>query len=110
MSMYHSFDIEIAEKIGLENAIVLEQIRTEIGYYKSSKQNFHNGKYWSCNTGTAVQSMFPYWNIEKICQTLKNLRDVGLIEGYRSFENDKFLYYHTLTEKGISLIGGAVNE
>lgn len=110
MSIYQSFSVELAEKIGLENAIVLEQIRTEIEYYKSSKQNFYNGKYWSCNTGTAVQSMFPYWNIEKICQTLKNLRDVGLIEGYRSFENDKFLYYHTLTEKGISLIGGAVNE
>ena len=35
---------------------------------------------------------------------------------YQSFsvelaeKNGKFLYYHTLTEKGISLIGGVVNE
>lgn len=63
---------ELAIEIGLNESIVLLQI----SFWLSTCNNVEDGKYWTYQTLRDMKDKaFPYWSIETIRRTIKNLAD-----------------------------------
>ena len=58
--MIHTFDSEIAEKYGVNCAILLQFIFFWCEKNKANGKHFYDGHYWTYNSRKALQSLFPY--------------------------------------------------
>ena len=81
---------ELAKVIGLNEAIVLQQIEYWININEKAKKenNFKEGYYWTYNTIDQWQKEFPFWSYNTVKRTLAKL------------ENKKVLITATLNNKG----------
>lgn len=90
----------LAAEIGLNEAIMLQQINYWISIYednsdKYKKTHFHNNKFWIYNTYEDWSKQFPFWSISTIRRTLSNLEKLELIEtgNFNKFKGDKTKWY-----------------
>ena len=67
----------LAEKIGLNEAIILQQIH----YWLDPRinKNFRKGVYWVYNTYQEWERQFPFWSIRTIRRIITSLENQGLI-------------------------------
>jgi uncharacterized phage protein (TIGR02220 family) len=65
----------LAVKIGLNEALVLQQIH----YWVKSSKHVIEGRKWIYNTYKAWQLQFPFWSESTIKRTIHSLEDQGLI-------------------------------
>ena len=102
--MNHSFNIKIAEKYGVNEAILLENIVFWIEKNKANDKHFYDGEYWTYNSANAFTKLFPYWTKRQIEHILKKLFDNGLIKkgSYNKHKYDRTLWY-SLTKLSKSL-------
>lgn len=102
--MYHYFDVDIALKYGLNEAILLNNIAFWVMKNEANEQNFFEGKYWTYNSAKAFSKLFPYMSARTIQRVLKNLVDEGLIL-VNKFSDDpmKRTNYYTLTDLAKSI-------
>lgn len=102
--MYHYFDVDIALKYGLNEAILLNNISFWVMKNEANEQNFFEGKYWTYNSAKAFSKLFPYMSARTIQRVLKNLVDEGLIL-VNKFSDDpmKRTNYYTLTDLAKSI-------
>lgn len=77
--MNHSFNVEIATKYGLEEAIILENIYF---WCKKNEANGHliEGQVWTYNSVKAFNELFSYLSPAVITRALKNLETNGLLK------------------------------
>lgn len=103
--MLHNFDIEIAEKYGLLEAILLNHIYFWIEKNRANESNFYDGTYWTYNSTRAFNKLFPYVSERQIKNALKHLREEEiLITGnYNKSTYDRTLWY-ALSKKGLSIV------
>ncbi len=110
--MIHVFDTDVAERYGVNAAIILQNIAYWIKQNEANKTNFHDGNYWTFNSNRAYRELFPYMSKRQIETAFKKLIDDGvLITGnYNKMAYDRTLWY-ALTQKGkcISHFGGMDN-
>jgi hypothetical protein len=66
----------LAVSIGLNEAIVLQQVH----YWLGMSKNVHDGRLWVYNTYEQWAEQFPFWSPEFIRKIVKSLRDKKLIE------------------------------
>lgn len=78
--MKHSFDTIIAEKYGLEESILIDNLLFWITKNKANSKHFYNGKYWTYNSTKAFVELFPYWNEKKISRIIASLVEQNVIE------------------------------
>ena len=78
--MNHSFDIAIAKKYGVSEAIFIENLRFWILRNKANKKHFYEGRYWTYNSAKAYTELFPYWSKQQIERIVMRLKDAGVIE------------------------------
>ena len=99
--MEHSFDIEIATKFGIIEAILLNNMWWWVEKNKANGNNYYDGNYWTYNSTKAFAELFPYVSQKQIQNALKNLINEGiLITGnYNKSVYDRTLWY-AFTEKG----------
>lgn len=64
--MVHHFNIELATKYGIEEAILIENIYFWISKNGANKVHLHEGRYWTYNSRKAFADLFPYINESKI--------------------------------------------
>jgi hypothetical protein len=66
----------LATAVGLNEAIILQQIHYWVGLYRKAKDahHRHDGEWWVYNTIEEWQSNFPFWSQSTIVRTLDNLR------------------------------------
>jgi len=75
----------LAEKIGLNEAIVVQQVHYWIEMYRNTKdekikeKHFHDGKWWIYNTYEEWQKQFPFWSIITIKRIFGNLKKLNVI-------------------------------
>lgn len=81
----------LAVKIGLNEAIVLQQIHYWLGRSKTEI----DGHRWVYNTVQQWREQFPFWSDDTIGRALKNLREKGVVVAERLSKNgfDRTLYY-----------------
>jgi len=66
---------ELARKIGLNEAIVLQQIN----YWLADSKHIYEGRKWVYNSYTEWQKQFPFWSINTIRRAISKLEKSGLV-------------------------------
>ncbi len=98
--MTHSFDTEMAEKVGIESAILYQNILFWVDKNEANNKNFINGYYWTYNSYEAWQKLFPYMKLNTIKNALRKLKEAGLIVVKKGLNEsnkwDKTNYYRPL--------------
>lgn len=94
-------DRNLAKLIGLNEAIVLNQVNYWIQKNKENNRNYHEGRYWTYNTYEEWTEEFPFWSKDTIKRTFKKLRDMGLIitGRFNIYQMDRTLWYTIDYEK-----------
>ena len=103
--MEHSFDIEIAQKYGIEEAIILKHFHFWIQKNEANDDNYFEGKYWTYNSVKAFTELFPYMTERKIRSTLAKMEEQGLIitGNFNKSQYDRTKWY-ALTDLAYSIL------
>jgi len=70
----------LACKIGLNEAIITQQIHYWTEINRKTQKNFIEGRYWVYNTIAEWEKQFPFWSKRTITRSLENLKKIGIIE------------------------------
>lgn len=99
------FNLGVATNVGVEGAVMLNNIHYWLIKNKANEKHFYDGKYWTYNSLEAFTKLFPFWSKRQIERILNNLKKDGYIEdgNYNKVAYDRTKWY-TLTEKGWFLI------
>lgn len=91
----HSFDVRVACRYGMLEAVLFENIRFWIAKNEANGVHFHDGCYWTYNSSKAFARLFPYASPRSIQRALRKLVDVGLIRtgNYNQSPYDRTLWY-----------------
>lgn len=102
----HHFDIDIAEKYGVNAAIILNNMYFWIKKNEANNVNFYDGCYWTYNSVKAFCDLFPYLSKSQITTALKRLEAAGVIKtgNYNKSAYDRTTWY-AFTEMGNELLG-----
>lgn len=94
-------DKHIAKAIGLNEAIILQQVHYWIEVNKKAKRNCHEGRYWTYNTIKEWTEEFPFWSKDTVKRTFKKLRQTGLmiVGNFNTMQMDRTLWYTIDYEK-----------
>lgn len=103
--MQHSFDVEIAKEYGLKEAILMNNLWFWIEKNKANEIHYYDGTYWTYNSVKAFNKLFPYLSERQINNTLKELKDKGIIQtgNYNKSAYDRTMWY-AFTKMGISIM------
>lgn len=103
--MIHNFDTDIAQKYGILEAILLNNIYYWIEKNKANETNFYDGTYWTYNSTRAFRELFSYATERQIKSALMKLREEGILltGNYNKSPYDRTLWY-ALSEKGLSIV------
>lgn len=85
----------LALAIGLEQALVLQQIHYWIEGNRERDINEREGRYWVYNTHDQWQEEFGWWSKRKVQRILKKLRDLELVDAkpLAKDSGDRTLWY-----------------
>lgn len=79
----------LAEAIGLNEAIVLQQIHFWVKKNTEEKRNIRDGKAWTHNSYAKWQEdCFPFWSEVTIRRTFKSLEKMGILEAEQFGSDD----------------------
>ena len=103
--MQHSFDVEIAKEYGLKEAILMNHLWFWIEKNKANEIHYYDGTYWTYNSVKAFNKLFPYLSERQINNTLKALKDKGIIQtgNYNKSAYDRTMWY-AFTKMGVSIM------
>ncbi|PGC40830.1 replication protein [Bacillus pseudomycoides] len=81
----------LAKKIGLNEAIFLQQIH----YWLRRSKHYYDGRPWIYNSIPKWQEQFPFWGESTIKRTIKNLENINVlvIGNYNKKKFDKTKWY-----------------
>lgn len=96
----------LAKEIGLNEAIMLQQIH----YWISKRKHYKDGSYWVYNSYDSWAKQFPFWSKSTIIRILRRLEDRGLIESgnYNRLKIDNTKWY-TINYEAVSSISKVDN-
>lgn len=99
--MIHHFNVEVAKEYGINAAIILNNIAYWVVKNEANDDNFVDGKYWTYNSVTAFNTLFPYMSPHQIRSAIEKLKTEELIltANYSQDRRDRTSWY-TLTDKG----------
>ena len=95
MLIKQSFTKELADKVGLQKAILLEYILYWVMKNARNKRNYHEEKYWTYNTINAYEDEFSYMGGSSIRRYLNSLEEDGWIEtgNFNKIKMDRTKWY-----------------
>nr|WP_314468935.1 hypothetical protein [uncultured Campylobacter sp.] len=101
----HSVDVELAKKVGFDEANVLGFVAYWVRNNRDNGKNFYDGKYWTYNSAEALTNQFPYWTRRQISGIIEKLEKIGaIVKGnYNKNKFDRTSWY-TLTDDFMYLI------
>lgn len=85
----------LAKKIGLNEAIILQQIHYWNEINKRTNSNFKDGHYWTFNSVQEWREQFPFWSGRTIQRTITNLEKMKLVitGNYNKLKIDRTKWY-----------------
>ncbi len=69
----------LAKAIGLNEAIVLQQVHYWVEVAKANRTNLRGGYHWTYNTLEEWQRQFPFWSVATVRRTIDSLKRRGLL-------------------------------
>lgn len=102
----HHFNTEEAEKYGIDEAVILYNLRFWLLKNKANKKHEHDGYYWTYNSTRGFAELFTYMSANKIQKILRKLEEKGAIicGNYNKATYDRTKWF-TLPEFAIVQIG-----
>jgi len=70
-----SFDPQIAKELGVDSAIIFQNIVFWIAKNKANEKHFYDGKYWTYNSNRAFLELFTWLSEQNLRTCLKKLID-----------------------------------
>lgn len=103
--MQHHFDVELAQRYGLTEAILLNHFSYWIELNQANGKNFFDGRYWTFCSVKAFSEIFPYLAPKKIRVALAHLQEAGLLVtgNFNRSAYDRTLWY-AFSDLGISIL------
>jgi DNA-binding PadR family transcriptional regulator len=100
----HSFNVDVATKVGVNAAVIFNNIGYWVNQNVANNKNFYDGNYWTYNSKKAYSELFPYMTERQVEYALNKLKDAGYIitGNYNKSPYDKTCWY-ALTEKGFDV-------
>ena len=105
------FDSEVAKVVGVDGAIMLNNLNFWIIKNEANGKHFYDGNYWTYNSIDAFTKIFDFWSKRQIERILKNLKEKEFIitGNYNKQQYDRTVWY-ALTEKGKALLRSNPHE
>lgn len=93
--MQYQFDIMIAQKYGVDEAVFVHNIYFWCMKNAANEKHFHDGKYWTYSTMEGLTKIFPFWTKRQIERIVNACREKGLIETscFSTNPRDRTLWY-----------------
>ena len=90
-----TIDKELATIIGLNEALILQQVHYWLKVNEKNKRNCYGGRYWTYNTINEWQEKLPFWSTSTVKRIFKKLRDMNLIivDNFNLYQMDRTLWY-----------------
>lgn len=109
--MEYGFNVEIAQKLGVNEAIIIRNFQYWLQKNKANNANFYEGRFWTYNSIAAFCKIFPFWTERQIRNILKNLTDSKiLIKGnFNKNPYDKTIWY-SIDEDVLNMLISDNNE
>ena len=103
--MQHIFDVDIAERYGMLEAILLNHFQFWDAKNRANGNGYHDGYYWTYNSAKAFRMLFPYASEYQIRKALKHLQDEDLIlvGNYNKSSYDRTMWY-ALSKSAMSIL------
>ena len=102
----HSFSVELAERFGIVEALLLDYFFFWINnsQKKKEKDKYHDGRYWVYGSVRKIAEAHPYLSRAKVHRALKKLEEAGAIktDAFNKMCWDKTTWY-TLTDEILDL-------
>jgi len=94
---------KLACVVGLNEAIVLQQMHL---WLKSDKSHKHNGKNWICSTYEDLQKKFPFWSLSTIKRIIRKLEknQILISNNFNQSKTDRTKWYTIDYDKFDSLL------
>lgn len=93
--MTYTFDIDLAAKYGVNEAIMLNNFIYWIAKNEANGKHFYDGRYWTYNSVAAFVKLFPFWSNKQIRTIIASLERQGvLMKGnYNEQKYDRTCWY-----------------
>lgn len=103
--MEHQFNVQLAQKYGIEEAILIHNLFFWINKNAANEKHLYDGNYWTYNTQKALSDLFPYIHETKIQRSLKKLCESGVIikGNYNKNKLDRTCWY-AFTKEALSIL------
>ncbi len=90
-----SFDPQIAKELGVDSAIIFQNIVFWIAKNKANEKHFYDGKYWTYNSNRAFLELFTWLSEQNLRTCLKKLIDKKyLVKGnFNKIAYDRTTWY-----------------
>jgi hypothetical protein len=86
---------KLATKVGLNEAIVLQQMHYWLRENKKNNRNYHEGYYWTYNSYEGWVESFPFWSSRTIRRAITSLEKLGLLlsDNFNKMKRDRTKWY-----------------
>lgn len=93
--MTYTFDTDIAQRFGINEAILIQNLVYWIRKNEANDKHFHDGRYWTYNSAEAFAQLFPFWTVNQVRRLLSRLTEIGvLVKGnYNASQYDRTAWY-----------------
>jgi hypothetical protein len=78
--MSHSFDPEIAGRVGVNAAVIYQNVLFWCAHNAANDKHIHEGLAWTYNSLEAFDQLFPYLTKNQIRTAIKKLESEGLLK------------------------------
>lgn len=103
--MVFQFDSNVAEKYGVEAAVLIHNLAFWIKKNAANNKHFYEGKFWTYNSVEAFTELFPFWNADKVRRLLDKLACENVVEkgnfNHNSFDRTQ---WYSLNDSVFSLL------
>ena len=104
---FHSFNVNVAKKVGVNKAILLQYIEFWVDKNKANKVLIYEGKAWVYHTSSGFEEIFSYMKANTIAKYLVELEKEGYLHSCQNIEKGKNrnnrVKYYTLGDAYFSI-------
>lgn len=103
----HSFNVSLASRFGLIEAIIIQHSYYWYGLNKDNPDMTKDGKVWFFRSVSQIAEVYPYLTVDKVRRTIDRLVEVGiLIKGNYSSDKFKKANWYSLSDEMINIMKG----
>ena len=93
--MIYHFDGDVAEKYGTDCAVFIAHMQYWIAKNAANERHFYEDRYWTYNSLSALERLFPFWSRRQIERIIRDLKKAGvlLVGHYSKNAYDRTTFY-----------------